>query len=131
MRVYSILDKRGGIYSMPFYALNDTIAVRRYIEVVSNSPWSNDFELQCIGNYDEISGLLDVGPPIILDVIDLTGGEFEFNALITNYKSYVPITEVNSIKNDISSFSKRLVELALIVRPISEYAIKKGWVKND
>lgn len=56
--LYSIYDIKGNLYSCPFSALNDNLAIRVFYSLVSqpNSNYNlypDDFVLYCIGNFDD------------------------------------------------------------------------------
>lgn len=63
LKVYSIKDVKGA-FGAPFIALNDQLAVRNVKTIVNGqkgSDWnlySEDFELWCIGDFDEVTGTL-------------------------------------------------------------------------
>lgn len=66
---YSIFDNKAKIYSSPFYAINDQVALRNFTAEV-NQPESmlhkfpNDYCLYCIGKFDDLTGWSQALEPI-------------------------------------------------------------------
>ena len=71
--LYSILDTKAIIYSPPFAAANDAIAIRMVMDILRNqdnnlSRYPDDHELYCVGYWDEVNGDIlatDKGPKIV------------------------------------------------------------------
>lgn len=67
-KVYSIHDRKAGIFNRPFMESNEVIAIRNVERCFldENSTFHlfpQDFELVCLGEYDDLSGkfeLLDI-----------------------------------------------------------------------
>lgn len=68
LKVYSIHDRKAEIFNRPFMESNEVIAIRN-VERAFLDPNSafhqfpNDFELVCLGSYDDLTGkfeLLDI-----------------------------------------------------------------------
>lgn len=63
INVYSVLDKQTDKYSNPFYAHNDTLAMRMYQKVQENpesdlAKYPQDYKLVRLGSFDERTGEL-------------------------------------------------------------------------
>lgn len=65
LKLYSIKDTKGGFYE-PQVAQNDALAVRSIRGVVNSgkgilAQYPEDFELWCIGSFDETTGIIIPG----------------------------------------------------------------------
>lgn len=63
MKLYSLLDTKAKVYGAPFAAPNDGIAGRLVMEALRDpqsmvAKYPNDFQLYCLGEYDEHTGEL-------------------------------------------------------------------------
>ena len=71
LKLYSIKDTKGG-FSAPFLAQNDALAARNVKTVINSQKGSpenlypEDFELWYIGEFDEITGIIQ---PAALDCV--------------------------------------------------------------
>lgn len=73
-KIYSIFDKKAGLYGMPFFMLNDSLAVRDLQNSLkkSDSPYGSnpeDFQLYCVGDFKPETGLIsqiDTGCPVLI-----------------------------------------------------------------
>ena len=59
--LYSILDTKSNLYSPPFVAQNDAIAIRMVMDILRNpdnnlSRYPEDHQLMVVGFWDEING---------------------------------------------------------------------------
>jgi len=59
--LYSILDSKSQLYSPPFVAQNDAIAIRMVMDILRNpdnnlSRYPEDHQLMVVGFWDEING---------------------------------------------------------------------------
>jgi hypothetical protein len=59
--LYSILDTKSQLYSPPFVAQNDAIAIRMVMDILRNpdnnlSRYPEDHQLMVVGFWDEING---------------------------------------------------------------------------
>ena len=76
MKAYSVFDSKAEVYSQPFFQLNDAVA-QRIIANAANSEGHNynlnpeDFELWCIGEYNDEDGMMTPSKTKILDVATL------------------------------------------------------------
>ena len=74
MKVYSILDKKSGAYSTPFFQPNNETAQRMFADEVNGrdgllSRHSEDFILFDVGEFDEATGRLTS-----YDLVSVVGG---------------------------------------------------------
>lgn len=78
VKMYSLLDGKGKVYSKPFYANNDGEALRSFAEAVNNKDlvcgkYPEDFSLFRVGEWDDNTGMLspaDIIPVYIAKAID-------------------------------------------------------------
>ena len=76
MKAYAVFDIKAQVFTQPFFQLNDAVA-QRIIQNAANSEGHNynlnpeDFELWCIGEYNDQDGLLTPSKSKILDVATL------------------------------------------------------------
>jgi hypothetical protein len=75
-QIYSILDDKAQLYSPPFIAQNDGIAIRMVMDILRSSDnnlarYPTDHKLVLIGIWDDINGeIMPVdGPPKLVDPI--------------------------------------------------------------
>lgn len=74
LKVYSIHDRKAGIYNRPFMESNEVIAKRNVERAFLDEDstfysYPNDFELVLLGTYDDLTGkfdLLDI--PKLIDI---------------------------------------------------------------
>lgn len=64
VKVYSVFDNKAGGYLMPYFAVNDAVASRMLETAVNNRSHDffehpEDFQLFCIGSWDEQEGKLE------------------------------------------------------------------------
>lgn len=57
-KLYCVQDTLARICGDPVSALNDDVAVRYFADICARSPYSKDFVLLYLGEYDEESGLI-------------------------------------------------------------------------
>lgn len=75
--VYSIFDKKAAIFSPPFYAPHNEIAMRNVAMAARNldsqlGQYPSDFALYRLGTFDDSSAQMDTGrPEFIIEVIGL------------------------------------------------------------
>lgn len=90
MRCYTVFDRKTLSYHLPYYAVNDSAAVRTLSDAVSdvNSLYGrhpNDFVLYCCGTFDDQKGAMEPSSPL-LHVIDAI-------ALVKAIQSEIPFPE--------------------------------------
>jgi len=79
--VYSVFDKKAGIYSPPFYAPHNEIAMRNVSMAARNlesqlGQYPADFALYRLGYFDDESGLFQTGrPDFLTEVVSLFPAE--------------------------------------------------------
>lgn len=71
MYVYSIYDEKALCYGLPFFQKTDGIALRLFNDLVNDPDSSlykhpSDYKLYRIGEYDEVSALLEPITPLFL-----------------------------------------------------------------
>lgn len=60
MFIFTIYDRVSGVYSEPFLAVNQGVAVRRFNFLMQNSAMvKDDCQLYCIGVFNTLSGVVD------------------------------------------------------------------------
>lgn len=62
MNIYSVFDKKAGVYNVPFFLQNNALAVRAFADLVNHddsmiSRFPEDFALYNIGSYDDKTGV--------------------------------------------------------------------------
>lgn len=78
-KLYSVRDKKSGFWA-PRIEINEAVAVRNFSQmvnagdtVINFSP--NDFDLYCVGSFDDQKGLLESQvPEFVYSASDLVGG---------------------------------------------------------
>lgn len=90
LNIYCTYDRKAFMYHLPFYALNDAVAVRILSDEVSNpnssvSRHPNDYVLYFVGAFDDQNGQLWPEQPV-RHVIDC-------NALVQALQSEIPFPE--------------------------------------
>jgi len=76
-KVYSIFDKKAAIYSPPFYAPHDGIAMRNVSMAARNmesqlGQYPSDFALYRLGKFDDQTGSFLTGmPDFVIEVVSL------------------------------------------------------------
>lgn len=65
MFMYSVYDKAAGSFNIPFFQLNDRVAIRSFMDLVRDersqvSKHPEDYDLWCLGSFDDASGLISV-----------------------------------------------------------------------
>jgi len=63
LNVYSIYDSKSGVYSRPFFSLNNATAIRSFVQVANDQSTeiarhSADFSLHLIGTFDDTTAEL-------------------------------------------------------------------------
>lgn len=70
MKLYSVFDKKSGLYSIPFGAENDVIARRAFFRSARADSdlavFPEDFDLYCLGDFNTQSGALSSDLPIFV-----------------------------------------------------------------
>lgn len=63
MKMYSVFDSKISAFSRPFYSFKDASAIREFSDAVNhvdpNNQWNKhpeDFQLFCLGEFDDITG---------------------------------------------------------------------------
>ncbi len=69
MRIYTIYDKLAREGGPLFQAKNDQVAHRQFQTQLTNMPniEIDDFELRCVGEYDNEQCQIQVGIPVVID----------------------------------------------------------------
>lgn len=74
--LYSILDEKSQLYTPPFVAQNDAIAIRMVMDILRNpdnnlSRYPEDHKLMLVGFWDEVNGELMAveKQPILVDPV--------------------------------------------------------------
>jgi len=76
MRIYTILDIEAEQYSLPYFAVNDKIAIRMFRETVSKALYVEELELYCLGEFDEsTSNLRSTGSILVITGADLVNNK--------------------------------------------------------
>lgn len=77
-KVYSIFDDKAQVFNVPFFAVNDNVAVRIFAYVCNDSNqlisrYPNDFHLYCLGEFDGDKGVIVNGdmPVFLANAISL------------------------------------------------------------
>lgn len=78
LMVYSIMDDGAGVFSVPFFALNDNMAIRMFGDVVGDSSTgisrhASQFHLYRVGCFDDNAGEfsnVDGTPQFIANAVD-------------------------------------------------------------
>lgn len=89
-QAYSIYDRKALVYHLPFYALNDAVAVRTLSDVVADpqsmfSRHPNDYVLYQVGEFDDGNGTLTPTVPAV-HVIDAA-------TLVKSLQSEIPFPD--------------------------------------
>lgn len=63
-KVFSILDTKAGVFSTPFFQVNDAVAVRSFKDAVNDPTHTfyrnaEDYELHRLGDFDDSTGLVE------------------------------------------------------------------------
>lgn len=85
MKLYSVFDKKSGLYSIPFGAENDIIARRAFYRSATSSSdlsvFPEDFDLYCLGEFNTQSGALSPDFPVFvasgLEILGVVANEGE------------------------------------------------------
>lgn len=89
MRAYTVFDRKALVYHLPFFALNDAVAVRTLGDSLDpNSAFGrhpNDYVLYCCGTFDDNKAIFTPMAPL-LHVIDAI-------ALVQAAQSEIPFPE--------------------------------------
>ena len=69
MNIYTVRDTKSGLYSAPFFQLNDEMAIRAWFGAVINketlfAQHPGDFDLYRIGKWDEESAVIESTSPV-------------------------------------------------------------------
>jgi hypothetical protein len=73
LKIYSVYDVKVQSYSTPFFAINDSVALRSFVQLrldpsttVHNFP--DDFRLYCLGEFSDTGGALcPLDSPALID----------------------------------------------------------------
>jgi hypothetical protein len=92
LKIYTIYDDKACSFLTPFFAVNDSVALRQFSDLVNDSQslvfkHSSDFALYSCGSFDMLSGLL----------IPLTSPEsiVRASSLVSDVSSSAPISNVS------------------------------------
>lgn len=90
MRAYTVFDRKALVYHLPFYAVNDPVAVRTLGDAVVSPDGAfgrhpNDYVLYCCGTFDDNKAIFTPMLPL-LHVIDAI-------ALVQAVQSEIPFPE--------------------------------------
>lgn len=74
MKIYSVFDTKVANYGRPWYAYQDAAAIREFSDAVNDASnpanqWNKhpeDFQLFCIGAFDDATGALSSHAPLAL-----------------------------------------------------------------
>lgn len=71
MQVFSIFDKKAGVYNTPFFCINQQVAVRSLCDLCSDArsfvaKHPEDYALYLIGEFDEFNGALTPSAPVAI-----------------------------------------------------------------
>jgi len=74
--VFSVRDVKAGAFSLPFYQVNEGVAIRSFIAACKDmqgeiAKFPEDYELFKLGTWDDESGKFDCGIPVFLGRGDL------------------------------------------------------------
>ena len=63
LKIYSLYDLKAQIYSHPYYSLNDSVALRTFLQMGQDPTstvhhYPDDFKLYRIGDFDDATGVL-------------------------------------------------------------------------
>lgn len=79
MKIYAILDKKGGIFNQPFYQHTHGTAERAFQELAKDpqsfvSKYPSDYDLYHLGSYDDVTGMIktEQKPVHIINAAQLT-----------------------------------------------------------
>lgn len=69
-RMYSVFDVKAAVYSVPFSAPNDQMAVRSFGDGCQDerSPWAKhpeDYSLHLVGQFDDAAGAVSPVSPVV------------------------------------------------------------------
>lgn len=70
--VFSVYDRKAGLYYNPFLCVNESVGRREFIERYKDSPFRSDFQLYLVGKFDSESGIIfsESKPQFIIDYPD-------------------------------------------------------------
>lgn len=62
--VYAVLDRKAGVYALPFFCPNDAVAMRHFDAAAYDpqqlmSKYPEDFSLVKLGQYDDEAGIIE------------------------------------------------------------------------
>jgi len=68
--IYSIFDSKSGIFSVPYFVINDNVALRSFADVVNDPSTTvfrhpTDYVLYKIGEFDDSTGRLTSITPVL------------------------------------------------------------------
>lgn len=63
LSVYSIYDKVAEVFNKPFTDINDATATRNFNASIENERHKDDYELYCLGGFNDNSGMLEPASP--------------------------------------------------------------------
>lgn len=68
--VFSVLDTKAGAFGVPWFALNDNVAIRQFSDNAGDArqdnPWyrhPEDYTLYCVGQFNDATAELISAPP--------------------------------------------------------------------
>lgn len=66
LKVYSVYDRKANVYGVPFFQLNNSVALRSFTDLVNDGRSTvckhpEDYTLECIGEFDDSDGTLVSG----------------------------------------------------------------------
>ncbi|QXP08374.1 MAG: nonstructural protein [Arizlama microvirus] len=97
---YSIYDRKGLVYSPPFFAAQDGLAVRSFTDAANDpattiSRYPDDYVLYRVGSYDDASGSL-LPATVIQHIVDAS-------ALVRNRGRQLELIEDHKANGAVSS----------------------------
>jgi hypothetical protein len=63
LKIYSIMDDKAQVFNTPYFAVNDLVSIRSFTDLCNDSRSTvsqhlGDFHLYCLGEFDDVKGLL-------------------------------------------------------------------------
>jgi len=75
--IYSVFDKKTGVYGQPFFLNHETHAIRAVQQAANDlttsiGQYPGDYALYCLGNFDDASGGFDdLNPQHVIEITSL------------------------------------------------------------
>ena len=71
MQIFSIFDKKAGIYNTPFFAINHRVAVRSLCDLCADTrsfvcKHPEDYALYLLGDFDDSNGAIQPCAPVCI-----------------------------------------------------------------